>query len=280
MKNFKNITFALIALIFLNSCSNDDADAQTVAVNGTTQINFDAKLGAADFALSTPFTIAGQSIEFDAFRYWISDLKLVNAKNETYSVANSYFLMEETTEIKVQEGKYTYPAKKREAIDLTAVPSGSYTKIIFSVGIDATHNDNMSLQAGELSQLNGMTNVSWMWHTSYIFSALKGKNLSQLTTVEIPRTMDSPAIPVGTPVAIAVETGLNANFRTVEITLPTALVVNNGKTAKLNLTVDLLQIIKDLDLVATPKVSAKTPELMTKVADNYKNNVFTVKSVE
>lgn len=263
MKNFKNITLALISLIALNSCSNDD-DNTTPDVSGNAQINFDAKVGTADFALNTPFTIAGQSFQFEGLRYWISDVKLVNAKNENYSVANSYFLMEETTAVKVQEGDFTYPAKKREAIDLTAVPSGSYTKIIFSVGVDATHNDNLSLQAGELSQLNGMTNVSWMWHTSYIFSSLKGKNTTDTTT----------------PVAIAVETGLNANFRTVEITLPTALVVSNSKTAKLNLNVDLLQIIKDIDLVANPKVSASKPELMTKVADNFKNSVFTVKSVE
>lgn len=282
MKNFKYITLALITLISLNSCSNDDDNDNTTEivanVSGNTQINFDAKVGTADFALNTPYTIAGQSLQFERLRYWISDVKLVNAKNENYSVANSYFLIEETTDIKVQEGKYTYPAKKRETIDLNAVPSGSYTKIIFSVGIDAAHNDNMSLQAGELSQLNGMTNVSWMWHTSYIFSALTGKNLSQLTA-EIPATATKPAVPAA-PVAISVETGLNTNFRTVEITLPTALVVNNGKTAKLNLNVDLLQIIKDIDLVVNPKVSASKPELMTKVADNYKNSVFTVKSVE
>jgi hypothetical protein len=48
----------------------------------------------------------------------------------------------------------------------------------------------------------------------------------------------------------------------------------------LNLNVDVEKIIKDIDLVAKPKISASTPELMTKVADNYKSNVFTVKSVE
>lgn len=265
MKNFKNITIALITLVSLNSCSSDDDTTETIIadVNGNTQINFDSKVGTADFALNSPFTISGQSFEFDNLRYWISDLKLVNTKNETYSVADSYFLMEETGEILIQE-KFKYAAKKRETIELTAVPSASYTKIIFSVGVDATHNDNMSIQAGELSQLNGMTNISWMWHTSYIFSSLKGKNTTDAAN----------------PIAIAVETGLNANLRTVEITLPTALVVSNSKTAKLNLNVDLLQIIKDIDLVANPKVSASKPELMTQVADNFKNRVFTVKSVE
>ncbi|CAD0002343.1 MbnP family protein [Flavobacterium salmonis] len=261
MKNFKNISLALIALLSLNSCSSDAADA-VVATSGDTQLNFDSKVGAADFVLNTPFTINGQSFQFDHLRYWISDVKLVSDKNETYALSNSFFLMEETTDILVQE-KFTYKAAKRETIDLKDVPSASYTKVIFSVGVDAAHNDNMSIQDGELSQLNGMTNVSWMWHTSYIFSSLTGKNVSP-----------------GTPVAISVETGLNTNYRTVEITLPTPLVVSAGKSAKLNLNVDVEKIVKDIDLVANPKVSAKTPELMTKTADNYKNNVFTVKSVE
>lgn len=260
MKNFKNISLALIALISLNSCSNDDDN--NTDLNGNTQINFDAKVGAADFALNTPFTINGQSLQFERLRYWISDVKLVGEK-QTYAVANSYFLLEETIAIKVQDGAYTYPAKKRESVDLTAVPSGTYTKLVFSIGVDAAHNDNMSLQAGELSQLNGMTNISWMWHTSYIFSALTGKNVT-------------PA----TPVAISVETGLNTNYRTIEITLPTPLVVSNSKTAKLNLNVDVEKIVKDIDLVVNPKIAANKATLMTQVADNYKNNVFTVKSVE
>lgn len=261
MKNFKNVSLALIVLISLTSCSSDDAET-VIASSGDTQLNFDAKVGTADFALNTLFTINGQSLEFDHLRYWISDLKLVNDKNETYALSNSFFLMEETTDILVQE-KFTYKAAKREVIDLKNVPSASYTKVIFSVGVDALHNDNMSIQDGELSQLNGMTNVSWMWHTSYIFSSLTGKNMT-------------PA----TPVAISVETGLNANYKTIEITLPTPLVVGAGKNAKLNLNVDVAKILKDIDLVANPKVSAKTPELMTKVADNYKNSAFSVKSVE
>lgn len=261
MKNFKNIALALVALTALNSCSNDDVQA-AADLSGSTQINFDSKVGTADFALNTPFTISGQSYQFDHLRYWVSDVKLVSDKNVTYALSNSFFLMEETSDILVQD-KFTYKANKREAIDLKDVPSGSYTKVIFSVGVDATHNDNMSIQDGELSQLNGMTNVSWMWHTSYIFSSLTGKNVT-------------PA----TPVAVSVETGLNTNYRTIEITLPTALVVSGGKTAKLNLNVDVEKIVKDIDLATSPKISASTPELMTKVADNYKNNVFTVKSVE
>lgn len=260
MNNFKIFTLILITLISLTSCSNDDAEAVKTDVNGTLQLNFDAKVATADFTLNTPFSVNDQSYQFDHLRYWISAVKLVNDKNETFTVADSFFLIEETSEILVQD-KYKYAARKRENIDLANVPSGSYTKIIFSVGVDAVHNDNMSIQNGELSQLNGMTNVSWMWHTSYIFSSLTGKN-------------------TGSDTKIAIETGLNTNYRTIEITLPTAAVIATNKTAKINLNVAVDKIIKDIDVKANPVISAKTPELMTKVADNYKENVFTVKSVE
>lgn len=263
MKNFKNISLALISLIALNSCSNDDNSMEEITGNGNAQINFDARVGTADFVLNRPFVVNRQTLEFDKLRYWVSDIKLINDKNETVAVDNSYFLIEETAAITVQEGDFTYPAKKRELVDLKALPSGKYTKLVFAVGVDAVRNDNMSLQAGELSQLNGMTNVSWMWHTSYIFSALSGKNTTPTT-----------------PVAISVETGLNTNYRLVEINLPTALVIDAKKTAKINLNVSVENILKDIDLVANPKIAASKAALMTKVADNYKNGVFTVKTVE
>ncbi len=144
---------------------------------------------------------------------------------------------------------------------MVALPSGSYTKIRFSVGVDETFNNNLSLQAGELSQLNGMTNISWMWHTSYIFSSLKGKN-------------------VATNGNILVETGLNANYRTIEITLPTALVISSSTLGTLNINVDVAKILQNIDLVANPTVSASTPAAMTTVANNFKDNVFTVVSVQ
>lgn len=266
MKNLKYSALALLSIAFLTSCSSDDDAVAPVIlnpeeVNSAAQITFDAKIGTADFALDTPFTINSQSYQFDHLRYWVSNIEFVAADNHVHPIADSYFLLEETKAVDIQDGTFTYPAKKRETIDLTAVPSGTYTKIRFAIGVDAAHNDNMSLQAGELSQLNGMTNVSWMWHTSYIFSSLAGKKVSDNS-------------------AISIETGLNDNYRIVEIALPAAVEVKAGKTAKINLNVDVAKILQNIDLAATPTVSASTPEAMATVADNYKNNVITVTGIE
>ncbi len=262
MRNFKITALALLSISFFTSCSSDD-DSNTLnnPAIGNAEITFDSRVANADFALDTPFTINNNSYQFENLRYWVSNVELINSNNEAFSVPNSFYLIEETKEIGVQDGSFVYPATKRETVKINAIPSDSYSKIRFSIGVDATHNGNLSLQSGELSQLNGMTNVSWMWHTSYIFSSLKGKNTATNT-------------------AISVETGLNTNYRTVEVILPSELLVTNSAVAKIVLNVDVAKILQNVDLTATPTVSASTPAAMTIVADNFGTNVFSVKIVE
>lgn len=260
MKTFKNIALTLLSSTLFFACSSDD-DNNTSTAKANAKVTFDARVGSADFALDTPYTINGTSYQFDGLRYWIGNVEFVNAKSETVAFEDSYFLMEETKAVAVQEGDFTYPAKKRETFDLNNLPVGNYTKIRFTVGVDAVYNDNLSLQAGELSQLNGMTNISWMWHTSYIFSSLKGKNTASNQ-------------------AITVETGLNANYRTVEITLATPFEVKANQVNTLGLNVDVAKIVDGIDLAATPTVSASTPTVMSAVANNFRDKVFSVKSVE
>lgn len=261
MKNLNKIALLLLTILSFQSCSDDDTVPNVETGNGTAQITFDAKVGEVDFALDTPFLINNESYQFDHLRYWISNVSLVSANNTALPIQNSYYLIEETKAQSVQDGDFTYPAKKRETIDLQTIPAGSYTKIRFSVGVDETYNSNLSLQAGELSQLNGMTNISWMWHTSYIFSSLKGKN----TTTNNP---------------ILVETGLNSNYRTVELVLPSALVINTSKSGAVTVNVNIAKILENIDLTATPTVSASTPAAMTNVANNFRDQVFTVSSVK
>ncbi|MEL1244017.1 MbnP family protein [Flavobacterium sp. DGU11] len=257
---FKSV-LTVTAMTLMVSCSDDDTAAASGsnANGGDLKINFDAVVGSQDFALDTPFSVNGHSYTFERLRYWVSNVELVAEDGTVYSVPESYYLLEETGEVSVQDGTFTYPAKKREVVELKNIPAGHYSKIRFAVGVDPTYNDNMSLQSGELSQMNGMTNVSWMWHTSYIFSSLIGKDDTQAP--------------------IQVETGLNSNYRTVEVALPSGVHVGTD-AAKVNLNVEIAKIVEGLDLHTTPTVSASTPAEMTQVADNYKTKVFTLKSVE
>lgn len=245
------ISILTITSLFLCSCSKEETEN---IVTAQTTITFDAKVAAEDFALNKDFTIEGAVYNFTQLRYWISNVSLTNDKGETHKVAGSYYLLEENNAIGVQDGNFQYPARKREDITISNIPAGTYKSITFSIGIDSVYNSNLSLQSGELSQLNGMTNISWMWHTSYIFSSLKGF-----------RTIN------GTTTAITVETGLNTNYRTLTIDFP-------ATNDHITLNVDVAKIIANVDLSATPVIGASQPAVMKQVADNFSTKVISLET--
>ncbi|RFS26740.1 hypothetical protein DVR12_02850 [Chitinophaga silvatica] len=251
------LTLVTISALFLGSCSKDDKK-DNISPIGQATLTFDSRVNTEDFALNKDFTIGGTKYKFTQLRYWVSNVSLINDKGETYNVPNSYFLLEENNAIDVQGGAFSYPARKREEVTISDIPAGNYKAVSFSIGVDAEHNDNLSLQAGELSQLNGMTNISWMWHTSYIFSSLKGSRI------------------VGTDTTgITVETGLNTNYRSLKVDLPAAVAIG-GKTASIKFNVDVTKIIEGLDLAKTPVIGASQKTEMTLVADNYSKKAILV----
>lgn len=250
---------AVAAILFTSCEKNDYTSTETT---GKATLSIDAVVGTTDFALNTNFTANAKTWNFTQLRYWVSDVVLTNSKGVEYAVPNSYYLMEENSAVETNSA-FTYPANKRENIQLSDIPAGDYTSIKFSVGVPEKYNNNLSLQAGELSQLNGMTNVSWMWATSYIFSSLKG-TVSDGTATK----------------TIAVETGLNTNLKTVTLTLPSALHIGSSKESTISLTADVTKITDGVDIMATPLVGAAQATVMTAVATNYSTKVFTVKSVK
>jgi hypothetical protein len=251
--SFMKYISILLAFVIFSSCSKDDN--KDITVTGETTLTFNSKVGTEDFALNKDFSINSNTYNFTQLRYWVSNVSLTNTAGSTYKIPSSYYLVEESNAIGVQDGKFEYPATKREAVSIADIPAGNYNSITFSIGIDSIYNNNLSLQAGELSQLNGMTNISWMWHTSYIFSSLKG-------------TMNGTAI--------TVETGLNTNYRTVTIAFPSNITINAGKTNDIRFDVDVTKIIDGLDLATTPTVGASVPTIMTQVADNYSTKAISV----
>lgn len=250
--------FAFLTSLFLSSCKDNDVDPQET--EGKLTLTLDAVVGSQDFALNKDFTVNNQTLNFTQLRYWVSNVVLIKSSGEEYAVPSSYYLMEENNAAETNSD-FIYPANKRESVTLSEIPAGDYKSIRFSIGVDETYNNNLSLQSGELSQLNGMTNVSWMWATSYIFSSLKAK----LKTTESETT-------------IKVETGLNANYKTLTLALPSVLHIGSKAAQTLTVNVDVTKIIDGVDLTTTPTVGASQPTEMSRVAENYATKVFTVKT--
>lgn len=263
MKKFLAI-ITLSTLLFASCDKNDET--LTTETEGKATLTFDAVFGSQDFAINKDFVSGTKTFNFTKFRYWVSNVALVNSKGEEYKVPNSYYLVEETGAINLTGlnndlATTIYPATKREDVLLRDIPAGDYKTIKFSIGVEQKYNDNLSIQTGELSQLNGMTNVSWMWLTSYIFTSATGKVTEGTTTKNI-----------------QVETGLNANYKTVSLDLPSAVHIGSNKTTSVIINTDVLKAIDEVDIIANPIVGASKATIMTSVATNYATKVFSVKS--
>ncbi|WP_240049233.1 MbnP family protein [Mucilaginibacter psychrotolerans] len=256
----KILSIISLSTILLASCTKNN-DVEPVETSGKTTLTLDAIVGTTDFALNKDFTIGTKTWNFTQLRYWVSNVVLVKTDGSEYAVPNSYYLVEENNAAETNSD-HIYPANKRESISLTDIPAGDYKAVKFYVGVDSKYNDNLSLQAGELNQLDGMTNISWMWATSYIFSSLKGKITEGATTK-----------------TLAVETGLNANYKAVNLSLPSTLHIGSGKATTILVNADVTKITDGVDIMTTPTVGAAQATVMTAVASNYSGNVFTVKSV-
>lgn len=266
MKTTKLSVFCLfVANALLSSCTKEEVVEQIVVAPSETTLIFDARVGNEDFSLNKDFTIGGTIYNFEKLRYWVSNIVLVSDKGTEYVVPDSYYLMEEVGNLDltgtISDKNIVYPANKREEVILSKVPKGSYSSIRFSVGVDQKYNDNLSLQPGELSISNGMSNISWMWHTSYIFSSIGGK--------------------VGTDAnKFIVETGLNDNYKTVTVALSSPLNVEAGGSPQVVINLDVSKVLEGIDLVNTPTVGAGQPELMKTIANNFSQKAFSVASVK
>ncbi|MCF0060418.1 hypothetical protein MUK70_14330 [Dyadobacter chenwenxiniae] len=155
------IIISVCLSIIFSACSGEDnKPLVTPIAAGELNITFDAKVGNVDFALNKDFAVGSQTLNFSKLRYWISNVVLVNAQGTEFIVPDSYFLMEEVGELDLSgtiNEKLIYPANKRETITLKGIPAGEYKSVKFAIGVDARHNDNLSLRAGELSIANGMS---------------------------------------------------------------------------------------------------------------------------
>ncbi len=100
----------------------------------------------------------GQSFTVTKFKYYIGNihLKKVNGTETTYK---DYYLINEED-----------PASK--TFNLNNIPTGSYTGIEFTIGVDSIDNCS-GAQSGALDPINAMF---WAWNTGYIFLKLEGKS--------------------------------------------------------------------------------------------------------
>jgi hypothetical protein len=148
----------LCPIILLSSCKKDGEEIVTNTKSSFT-LEFEHQVNGAALNLNTTTykNAKGEEFKIDVFKYYVSNVKLSKTDGTTYLIPESYFLIDESK-----------PSTK--LITVNDVPSGDYTKIEYTIGVDYARNF-AGAQTGALDPVNGMF---WTWNSGYIFVKLEG----------------------------------------------------------------------------------------------------------
>ena len=152
MKNIRDVIMLLI-LLFTIQQTSAFAHADTLHLEFSNRVNNEImELGKIyTNAFDEPFTIR-------AFKYYISNIQLVNSNEQVVYNSNEVFLINEAEE-----------ASKRIHL---ATPAVTFSKIRFLLGVDSICNTS-GVQTGNLDPAKGMF---WVWNTGFIMAKMEGNS--------------------------------------------------------------------------------------------------------
>jgi hypothetical protein len=157
----KKILTSLSLFIFLAVVFSACKKKSQQATLGQLEIAFEHVWGssAAPFALNSTLVHpkTGDSLTFTLFRYYVSNIQLKHEDGTWWSAPDSYYIIDEQS-----------AATKR--IQLSNVPSGHYTEMKYTMGVDSLRNVS-GAQDGALSVSEGMF---WNWNSGYIMLKAEG----------------------------------------------------------------------------------------------------------
>ena len=159
--------FSFLCAIIFSACddgtdSTDPVDDVFKGVKleqtGVLSLSMNHTFNAEVFSLGKNYVTAqNDTVNFDKFRYYISNISLQDVNGKWVNLGN-YSLLD-----------LDVPTKHK--ITLNNVPAANYVKMSFLVGVDSVANFS-GAQTGELDPSYGMY---WTWATGYIFFRLNGR---------------------------------------------------------------------------------------------------------
>jgi len=192
----------------------------------------------------------GDTFKVTTFRYYISNIALINDAGGKYTETESYHLIDHAFDT-----TYGFTMKN--------IPEATYTKISFLIGVDSLRNVS-GAQTGALDVNNGMF---WDWNTGYTMVKIEGETPNSDTKYFTYHT--------------AGYKGENSVLRWVTLTLPQPVKISKAETHTLHMKTNVAEIFrnpvtfnfKDFSLVMSTGSAAK------KIADNYAD-MFTIDHID
>jgi hypothetical protein len=159
----KKILSFLLVIAMLSGCSDNNTSSET----GPITLEFDNVVGTSNLQLNTsdtPYTNSkGEVYKLTSLTYYVSNIELKRDDGTVYTDpiksdgSLGYYLIDEND------------ASSQE-ITLENVPSGNYTEVTFTIGVDASQVDQ-GAQTGVLDPAKGFF---WSWNSGYIFMVVEG----------------------------------------------------------------------------------------------------------
>lgn len=139
-------------LLFWLSCIATATFAQQ-----TITVKFRNKVGNELLQLGASYKNSlGEDMVINRFKYYVSNIRLVDSNGKSVSVSNDYYLIDEA-----------------DSMSKTIVITTSVKQVIaieFLLGVDSVRNVS-GVQSGALDPMHGMF---WTWNSGYIMAKLEG----------------------------------------------------------------------------------------------------------
>lgn len=150
----------LVVLTF-TACEKEKEEKPPGSLTGAFTLEFEHVWGSnmSPFEMNTlmnhPKT--GDELTFTTFKYYVSNVGLKKADGTVWLAEESYHLVDASDASSLE-------------IDFENVPQGTYTGMVFMMGVDSIRNVS-GAQEGALDPANGML---WDWNTGYIMIKAEG----------------------------------------------------------------------------------------------------------
>ncbi len=216
-----------LGLMLLGSCSKNNADAPA-AGKGTVAVKFENYVGDQALSLNVLGSLDGyayknangDSFSVRLYKYYISNIKLVNASGGEYAETESYHLIDQAK-------------PESQSFSMANVPEGTYTAVKLLLGVDSARTAS-GPYTGDLDLLNDMF---WTWSSGYIMAKVEGKSPKS--------TMADKSLVFH----LGGYTGVYSVLREVTLPLPQSIEIKNNGTSKLTLKSDILKWFEGPNLI-------------------------------
>lgn len=246
------VLFIAFAFIFFNisSCKNDSEEPHA----GSLTIRTQALVNSAPLEYHKTYTNeAGENYNIQRFRFYLSNIKLLNEAGEAvYPVPESYHLIRPG-----EDGIYEFQLNK--------VPAGSYAGIEYSIGVDSEANASID-NPGDLDPNNDM---AWDWDTGYKFVSFSGRYFPEGATDR----------------GLVLHIGKNENYRTISTMFKDLdlqnLHIRQNETATLTLETEISEIFKNPHVISFSNQTSWMfgPEV-NQLVENYSHGMIRITGID